>query len=91
MKRYIMVSLYHVASSDEKPQHDKCPKGENTWCNYWKSKAEKTKHKHKGKGLTDDIVKAVLPIYEDLTKEALLSGWLHGKTQNQNEAINQLY
>ena len=44
-----------------------------------------------GKGLFDDIVKAVLPIYEDLTKEALLSGYLCGRTQNQNEASNQLY
>ena len=91
MKQDIMASLYHVASSDEKPQHDKCPQGENTWCKYWKSKAEGTEHNHKGKGLSDDIVKAVLPIYEDLTKETLLAGCLHGRTQNQNEAINQLY
>ena len=44
-----------------------------------------------GKELSDDIVKVVLPIYEDLTKEALLSGYLCGRTQNQNEASNQLY
>ena len=37
------------------------------------------------------LVTAVLPIYMDLTKESLLSGCLHGRTQNQNEAINQLY
>lgn len=91
MKGDIMASLYHVASSDEKPQHEKCPRGENTWCNYWKAKTEGTEHKHKSKGLSDDIVTAVLPIYMDLTKESLLSGCLHGRTQNQNEAINQLY
>ena len=43
------------------------------------------------KGPCDDIVKTVLPMNEDLTREALLYWCLHGRMQNQNEAINQLY
>ena len=53
--------------------------------------AVSTENKHMSKGPCDEIAKTVLPIYEDLTWEALLYWCLHGRTQNQNEAINQLY
>ena len=49
--------------------------------------AESTENKHTSKGPCDEIARRVLPIYEDLTWEALL----YCRTQNQNEAINQLY
>ena len=68
MKHDIIASLYHVASSDEKPQHEKCPKGKDSWCKYWKCKAEGTAYKHKCKGLSAEIINAVLPIYEDLAQ-----------------------
>ena len=36
------------------------------------------------------IKSAILPIFQDLSKDELLSKCLHGRTQNANEALNKL-
>ena len=88
MKRDIVASLYHVASTDAKPQHQHCPSGENSWCGYQRDVANKTstyKHKH---GIADAVVNKVKPIYDALTKDEDLQGALDCLTQNANESIN---
>jgi len=32
MKKEIWATLYHKISTDDNPQHDRCPDGENSWC-----------------------------------------------------------
>lgn len=32
MKREIMATFYHLCSTNEKPQHNYCPPGEDNWC-----------------------------------------------------------
>ncbi|XP_071579340.1 uncharacterized protein [Temnothorax nylanderi] len=32
MKNEIWATLFHKLSTDDKPQHEKCPPGENSWC-----------------------------------------------------------
>lgn len=32
IKRKIMATFYHLCSTNEKPQHDYCPPGEDSWC-----------------------------------------------------------
>ena len=41
-----------------------------------------------GKGLPGEVIKHVKPIFESLSHDQLLSKYLHGKTQNQNEVYN---
>ncbi|XP_012235069.2 uncharacterized protein [Linepithema humile] len=89
MKKEIWATLYHKISTDEKPQHDFCSAGENSWCSYQKAKAtnklSEYKHKTPMKYVVFDAVK---PIYEELSKDELLLRCLGGFTQNSNESFN---
>lgn len=90
MKNDILAGLYHVASTDEHQQHDLCPKGENSWCGWQKDVAlKRSTYKHR-QGLPDAIVHAVLPVYQQLSKDELLVRCLDSYTQNPNESLNQL-
>ena len=78
-----MASMYHVAE-----YHERCPKGNDTWCQFQKDKLEGTNaHKSKG-GLPLDVRKTILPMYVALIKEEMLAKCLHGKTQNANDSFN---
>lgn len=91
MKRDVLATLYHVASTDDNPQHHLCPKGEDSWCKYQVLKCTRHhkdyKHHH---GLPKAIVKLCEPIYKDLSDESLLRRCLAGHTQNANECLNKM-
>ncbi|XP_025160980.1 uncharacterized protein LOC112589971 [Harpegnathos saltator] len=42
MRNEIWATLYHKLSTNEKPQHGKCPSGESSWCSWQKAKATNT-------------------------------------------------
>ena len=86
MQQNLMASLYHVSSSDGNPCHYMCPQGADSWCK-WQENPLTYKH---GKGLPQCIVELIEPIYDELTSPELLQKCLHGRTQNANEALNQL-
>ena len=86
MVNAVLATLYHVASTDDDPDHGLCPAGEDSWCG-WQRDSATYKHKH---GLPKVIVELLEPIYEELSHPQLLSKCLHGKTQNPNECINKL-
>ena len=86
MVNAVLATLYHVASTDENPNHGLCPSSADTWCKWQKDPAT-YKHKH---GIPEAIVELLEPIYEDLSKPELLTKCLHGKTQNPNECLNKL-
>lgn len=89
MKKEIWATLYHKISTDEKPEHQFCPVGENSWCSYQKAKATNTLSSYKHKPPMSDVVfNAVKPIYEELSKDELLNRCLGGYTQNNNESFN---
>ncbi|CAK9833177.1 hypothetical protein ANTRET_LOCUS9900 [Anthophora retusa] len=56
MKNGIWTTYYHKISIDEKPQHNKCPSGEDTWCSYQKAKASGTLDSYKHKNLISVVV-----------------------------------
>ena len=90
MQKDIHASSFHIASNDDHPYHTHCPTGSNSWCRYQQDSANKTKlHKH-GAGLPKEVIKLVKPVYQRLSDSSLLEKCLHGKTQNQNEALNGL-
>ena len=86
MATAIEASLYHVASTDENPQHHLCPDGEDSWCGY---NRDKDNYKHKN-GIPPCIMNVIKPIFDDLSKTDLLSKCTHGMTQNVNECLNGL-
>ena len=87
---------YHTISTDANPQHNKCPKGADSWCKYQQSLALKvTPPEH----LRDDdpkrliplrLAQYVKPIFERLCSRKLLARCVLGATQNQNESFNKL-
>lgn len=85
MQRAIMASFYHLASTDDNPNHSFCPVGPDSWCQYYADGVD-YKHKH---GLPEVIIELLEPIYDDLSDPELLGRCLHGKTQNPNESINK--
>lgn len=91
MKNSIWATFYHYSSTDKNPRHEKCPEGETSWCEYQRAKAknEEKSFKHTYASWPSDVMAAIKPIYEDLTKDDLLERCLGGYTQNSNESFNQ--
>lgn len=91
MKDSIWATFYHYSSTDENPCHEKCPEGVTSWCEYQRAKAksEEKSFKHSYTAWPSDVMSAIRPIYEDLTKDDLLERCLGGYTQNSNESFNQ--
>ena len=64
--------------------------GVDSWCTYQLDIANKTKMHKPTKGLPEEAIKYLKPIFESLSDDSLLLKCLHGKTQNQNESFNGL-
>ncbi|XP_044584565.1 uncharacterized protein LOC123265047 [Cotesia glomerata] len=92
MKEAIWATYYHYSSTDTKPQHDNCPKGPDSWCAWQRASATNTlsSFKHEYTPLPDEVLIAMKPIYDDLSKDELLERCVGGFTQNNNESFNQL-
>ena len=81
----------HVASSKTNDYHSAyCPAGKDSWCVFQQDCANGTNRYKPGPGLPQSVIQHVKPIFKDLSSESLLEGCLHGKTQNQNEAFNEI-
>ncbi|XP_011252143.1 uncharacterized protein LOC105248831 [Camponotus floridanus] len=89
MRNKIWATLFHKISTDEKPQHEKCPAGADSWCSWQRSKAlgSLATSEHKP-AMHEDVFKAIQPIYKELSSDDLLSRCLDGYTQNTNESFN---
>ena len=81
MKKAIHASLFHCASNGD---HSHCPTGPSSWYGF---QHDKSSYKH-GPRLPLSVIAKVKPIYQRLSEDSLLEKCLHGKTQNQNEALN---
>lgn len=93
MKETIWAKLFHTISTDDNPQHDRCPVGETSWCSWQKAKALNKLADYKHKPPKDQTVfNAIKPVYEDLSSDHLLSRCLGGYThcQNNNESFNSV-
>ena len=90
MQAATRATLFHVASSEGNNYHSAyCPEGKDSWCGFQRDRANGTKTYKDGKGLPLDVIKHVRPVFKQLSSEALLKNYLHGKTQHQNEAFNE--
>ena len=61
-----------------------------SWCGFQRDVAKKTSTYTRKNPLPKAVATVIYPVFEALTAEALLSSYLHGGTQNQNEAFNAL-
>lgn len=91
MKKAIWATLKHKASTNEKPQHEDCPQGEDSWCSWQQAKARGnlSDYEHKP-ALSSDVLNAITPLYEDLSNDNLLTRCVGGYTQNSNESLNAM-
>ena len=96
MKNAIWATFYHYSSTDKKPQHEYCPDGADSWCEWKRAYAELPvkkrikSYKHTYNPLPTNVLTAIEPIYQDLSKPELLDRCIGGFTQNNNESYNQL-
>ena len=92
MKKRIFAILYHLSSTDEMPKHVHCPPGEKLWC-FWQRALAKgeSPSKHKDhETLPPEIGTKMVPIFQRLTEEKLLSRCSSNRTQNNNESLHNL-
>ncbi|XP_032688817.1 uncharacterized protein LOC116852487 [Odontomachus brunneus] len=66
MKDAIWATFYHKCSTDENPQHDKCPPDESSWCKWKQAEANNVllEYKHPAP-LTSQVQEVIRSIYED--------------------------
>ncbi|KAJ4447696.1 hypothetical protein ANN_09704 [Periplaneta americana] len=88
MRKAVWAVLFHISSSDDKPNHGLCPEGRNSWCKYNKAKATGEQFAHK-RPLPHTIVEVIKDVFRDLSDIQLLKKCLLGRTQNPNESINK--
>ena len=90
MENAVMAIWHHTRSSDDHPDHDLCPPGENSWCGFQRDLAKETTEYSHTHPLPSAVANAIHSTFEALSDQDLLRRCLHGGTQNRNEAINAL-
>ena len=91
VKTSIKAIQHHMVKNDKislEQQHQHCPKSADTWCKYWKDKADGTSLYDEDNRLPEVFMEQLDPIFTRLSKDELLSRCLKGMTQNQNESAN---
>ncbi|MEG7524040.1 MAG: hypothetical protein M3H12_13215, partial [Chromatiales bacterium] len=88
----VWATFDHVSSTDEKPQHDRCPVGVDSWCFYQKALATGQKPgPHRANvhtPLSPEVAIHVKDVYTRLADKSLLERCLKGQTQNPNESLH---
>ena len=95
MKMAIAAVLHHCTQKekdkeDKEDRHKYCPKDAGTWCKYQQSKVEGIEFKGDRINISEPIYKLIRPLWLRLSSDDILKKCLHGRTQNVNEAFNQL-
>ena len=90
MKKAILATLFHCASSKDNNYHNHCPPGKESWCGFQLDRAERANLFKPGPGLPLKVIAELKPVFAKLSEDALLRKCLHGKTQNQNESFNRV-
>ena len=93
MKKFIFATLSHYMFTDKQPLHGKCPEGKNSWCFYNKSIANNIQPDTRDKmsvKLSESVVAKIMPLYQRLACDELLTRYVKGGTQNQNESLHAL-
>ena len=91
MKKAVGAILWHSTNfQDDNYRHRFCPSGTTSWCKWKKNQEEGSKKSKSTINLPIWIHDLLKPIFVDLSSDELLNKCLHGKTQNANEAFNNI-
>jgi len=89
MRKAIWATFFNKFSTDSKPQHNNCPEGADSWCEYRVAEANGNLDTFKHPPALDNEIEPLLrKVYEDLTTDDLLKRCLGADTQNCNESYN---
>lgn len=88
MRKAIFATLEHSSSTDVNPSHEKCPNGLDSWCDFQRAAANGEVFEHPPATISPMLKEHLLPVYLDLSKDALLERCLGGHNQNANESFN---
>ncbi|CAB3995288.1 Hypothetical predicted protein [Paramuricea clavata] len=94
MRTTIKAIQHHMIKNDKltpEQQHQYCPKSSDTWCKYWKDKADGTKLYNEDNQLPEVFMKQLDPLFTRLSNDDLLRRCFKGMTQNRNEAANGVF
>ncbi|KAG8238663.1 hypothetical protein J437_LFUL018156 [Ladona fulva] len=86
IKKAIQSTMFHKSSTDEEPNHDKCPPGQESCCSWQRAKATESLKNYKHRPpLHSDVVDAIPPIYESLTEKNIAEKlrWIHAEFERQ--------
>ncbi|GFW81154.1 uncharacterized protein TNCV_4805221 [Trichonephila clavipes] len=94
MRTAIYATLFHSISTDQKPQHFKCPTGKDSWCFFQAALARGEvpgPHvKHVKTPLKETHLAKIMPIYQKLASNELLKRCIRCVTQNANESLHSI-
>ncbi|KAK8762919.1 hypothetical protein V5799_034471 [Amblyomma americanum] len=90
MQKAVMATFYHVTSTDERPRHELCPQGPQSWCQHQAAEAEGKPLPSYKYQLARHVTDALLPVYRRLSDVQLLSRCLGKKTQNAAESLHSV-
>lgn len=90
MENAVMAIWHHSQSTDDSPDYNLCPNGEDSCCGYRRDQAMGTSDYQHSHPLPRAVADAIYQTFEDLSDKNLLTHCLHGSNQNENEAINAL-
>ena len=90
MYRAIWAVFHHSLSSDEKPDHQFCPSGSDSWCKYNRALADNEQPPKHTPKLPMDLSPFIKPVFTELSKLELLEKCVLGANQNQNESFNSI-
>ncbi|GFW02976.1 uncharacterized protein TNCV_155961 [Trichonephila clavipes] len=94
MKTAIYATLFHSISTDQKPQHFKCPTGKDSWCFFQAALARGEvpgPHvKHVKIPLKEAHLAKIMPIYQRLASSELLQRCISCVTQNAKESLHSI-
>ncbi|KAJ4437513.1 hypothetical protein ANN_17658 [Periplaneta americana] len=79
-------------STDNKPQHSKCPEGEDSWCFYNRAVAKKeppgSHEDNVHNPISGKVILKMIPVFQRLAADDLLQRCLEGRTQNAKESLH---
>lgn len=91
MEEAVRAVYWHLCSTNQKPYHELCPKGADSWCKFQKAKAKNEIYDHKEHfHIPITVMAEIKPIFKDLGAKELLKKCLHGGTQNPSESLNNM-
>lgn len=91
MRTAVWAIWYHKSSRDENPEHGLCPIPPDTWCPFRRAETDGSGTSYHHTNIIPlPVMEAIKPVFKDMSHNNLLKKCLHWKTQNVNEAFNNV-